>query len=160
MTINYFFLKSNNMKSQNLSMNKEQLWDLFGDHEVFSESPEILFNCFEEWSHMHGIFCYRLKQNLKEEYTPSKKIEDLLENSSCTNTLFKGVQIIDNYETLISSDLYPGAYEEKRVWVLETHEKNGEPHDVLENWKSIPQDIWKKNYTDPNFRKIIKKCKK
>ena len=137
-----------------MSLSKEKLWDLFGDHEIFSESPTTLFNCFELWSHGEGVFCYRMKPNLQEEL-PSEGYEERIKEDTTYHPWFKNIQICDNMERLISPEQCPIDYELKSLWVLYTHDEDGELHEVLENCSSIPEDVWRKEHEKPGFRNFV-----
>lgn len=137
-----------------LSLSKEKLWDLFGDHSVFSESPNTLFNCFELWSHGEGVFCYRLKPNLEDEL-PQEGYEERTKNDVVKAAFFKNIQLVDNYEIFVSPELYPEDYELGGVWVIYTHQPDGEENEALENWSTIPRDMWEKEHNKPGFRAIV-----
>lgn len=137
-----------------LSLSKEKLWDLFGKHSVFSESPNTLFNCFELWSHGEGVFCYRLKPNL-EETLLSEEYEERTKDDVVKNELFKNIQLVDNYEIFVSPELNPEDYELGDVLVTYTHHQDGEKCETLDRWGTIPRDMWEKEHNKPGFRAIV-----
>jgi len=95
-----------------------------------------------------------LKPNLSTNL-PSEGYEERTMDDDVTSMFFMNIQLSDDYETFISPELYPEEYEEGKVWVMCTHHKDGEECEVLENWSSIPKEVWEREHNKAGFREFL-----
>lgn len=110
----------------------EFLWNWFGDREVFfcnkkgdvfSNSKEKMFECFQILHYVDGLVFWKLHPN-------------------CVK-----LGLVDPMGSFLDGNL-----NENEVGVLMTHNNDGEEIDVIEQWKTVSLDWWNINKYDLNIR--------
>lgn len=117
----------------------EQIWRYVGERGVYSERPEYLKHCFDVFFHKEGMLIYRMKpeHSFPKAVRPSKKSKKS-EDDGPRAELFGGVVFHDPMEAFILREYqYDGV---DQLTIMNTHDVEGNPHEELENWCSVPFD--------------------